>query len=63
MKADFFSLSHNCRELFTVIDMTKSLGKSVAIPIGETTINVSIHEINIGALILENTVHTLKQVL
>ena len=35
--------------------MTKYLGKSVEVPIGETTINVSIHEGNTGALILAKT--------
>ena len=34
--------------------MTKFLGKPVRLPIGETTINVSIHEENDGSLILEN---------
>ena len=35
--------------------MTKTLGKPVVNPIGETTINLSIHEYNSGALILANT--------
>ena len=34
--------------------MNKSLGNSVEIPIGETEINVSIHEDNYGYLILAN---------
>ena len=38
-----------------MIDMTKSIGKAVWLPIGETTINVSIHEENSGYLILEKT--------
>ena len=37
-----------------MIDITKYLGKSVGIIIGETTINVSIHEENAGALVLAN---------
>ena len=35
-----------------MIDMTKYLGKSVGIPIGETKINFSIHEDNSVALVL-----------
>ena len=38
--------------------MTKSLGKSVGIPIVETTLNVSINEYNYGALISEKTLPT-----
>ena len=53
MEAEISALAHNCRELFAVIDMTKSLGKAVGITIGETTMNLSIHEYNAGYLILE----------
>ena len=41
-----------------MIDMNKSLRKSVELPIGETTINVYIHEENSRALILEMTLPT-----
>ena len=54
MKTETVALAHKCRELFTVIDMTKALGKEVVIAIGETTIDVSIHEYNSKALILAN---------
>ena len=58
MEEVIVDLSQNCRELFPVIDMTKFIGKPVRLPIGETTINVSIHEENDGSLILENTFPT-----
>ena len=38
-----------------VIDMNKSLRKSFELTIGETTINVSIHEYNAGDLISANS--------
>ena len=52
MESDINALAHSCRELFPIIDITKSLGQVVGIPIGDTTMNVSIHEDNSGALIL-----------
>ena len=36
-----------------MIDITKSLGETVVIPIGEIIINLSIHEYNAGDLIIE----------
>jgi len=55
MEAEINALAHSCRELFPVIDMTKALGKAVGLPVGDTTISVSIHEDNAGALILAQT--------
>ena len=55
MEAEINALAHSCRELFPIIDMTKSLGKAIGMPTGETTINVSIHEDNAGALVLAKT--------
>ena len=48
-------LSHSCIELFPIIDITKSLGRVVGLPIGDTTMNVSIHKDNTGASNLEKT--------
>ena len=48
-------MAHSCRELFPIIDLTKSLGKAIGMPTGETTINISIHEDNAGALVLAKT--------
>ena len=55
MESDINDLAHSCRELSPLIDITKSLGQAVGLPIGDTTMNVSIHEDNTGALIFSNT--------
>ena len=55
MESYINALAHSCRELFPIIDITISLGKAVRLPIGDTTMNVSIHEDNAGALILAKT--------
>ena len=55
MESEINALAHSYRELFPIIDITKSLGQAVGLPIGETTMNVSIHEDNAGALILAKT--------
>jgi hypothetical protein len=52
MEAKVIALSACCRELFLIIDMVSSLTKSVNLPIGKTTMNVSIHKDNSGALVL-----------
>ena len=52
MESDINALAHSCRELFPIIDITISLGKAVGLPIGDTTMNVSVREDNAGALIL-----------
>ena len=55
MESEINALAHSCRELFPIIDITKSLGQAVGLLIGDTTMNVSIHENNVGALILVKT--------
>ena len=55
MESEINALDHSCRELFLIIDITISLGKAVGLPIGDTKMNVSIHENNAGALILAKT--------
>lgn len=52
MEAEIIALAHCCRELFPIIDITMSLGDAVGLPIGDTTLNVSVHEDNAGALVL-----------
>jgi hypothetical protein len=52
MEAEIVALAHSCKELFPVMDMVDSLGSALGIPAGDTTMNVSIHEDNAGALIL-----------
>ncbi len=60
MEAKIIALSACCRELFPIMDMVSSVTKSVKLPIGKTTMNVSIHEDKSGALVLEkNFFHSL----
>jgi hypothetical protein len=55
MEAEIIALSACCRELFPIIDMVTSLMKSVNLPIGKTTMNVSMYKDNSGALVLAKT--------
>ena len=55
MEAEIVALAHSCRELFPVMDIVSSLGPAVGIPAGETTMKVTIHEDNAGALVLAET--------
>ena len=52
MEAEIVALSHSCKELFPIMDMVGSLGPALGIPAGETTMKVSVHEDNAGALVL-----------
>jgi hypothetical protein len=55
MEAKIIALSACCRELFPIIDMVCSLAVATNLPIGNRTMNVSIHEDNLGALVLAKT--------
>ena len=55
MEAEIVAMAHSCKELFPVIDLTISLAQALGLAVGETTINVSVHEDNSGALILAET--------
>ncbi len=55
MEAKIIALSACCRELFPIIDMVHSLAEATNLPIGNTTMNVFIHEDNLGALVLAKT--------
>ena len=55
MEAEIIALSACCRERFPIIDIVHSLAKATNFPIGSTTMNVSIHEDNSGALVLAKT--------
>jgi len=55
MEAKIIALSACRRELFPIKDMVSSVTKSFELPIGRTTMNVSIHEDNSGALVLAET--------
>ena len=56
MEAEIIALAHSRRELFPIIiDIVAELGPAVGLKVGLTTMNVSIHEDNTGALILAQT--------
>ncbi len=69
METNITALSACCRELFPIIDMARSMAEDTNLPIENTTMNVSIHEDNSGALVLAqtsniaSTVYSMKQVL
>ncbi len=55
MDAKIIALSACCRELFPIIDMVHLLAEATNLPIGNTTMNVSIHDDNSGAVLLAKT--------
>jgi hypothetical protein len=55
MEAEIIALSACCRELFPIIDMICLFAEATNLPIGNTTMKVSIHEDNSGALVLAKT--------
>ena len=44
-----------CRDFFPIIDIATSLGKSLGMSMGNTTMNVSVSQYNAGALVLAIT--------
>ena len=57
MEAEIIALAHSCRELFPIMDMVTQLGPKFGLKTEDmTTIKVSIHEDNAGALILAKTI-------
>ena len=52
METEILALAHACQELFPVIDLAEFLGSIVGLPCEPTSMQVSIHEDNAGALIL-----------
>ena len=56
MEAETNALSHCCRELFPVMDLVKEIGSVVDLPTKDlTSMHVSVHEDNAGALVLAET--------
>ena len=55
MESQTIALADCCQQLFPIINMTQSLGKTVGLPIGVPLMKVSVHEDNSGALILSRT--------
>ena len=57
MEAKIIALAHCCRELYPVMDQVSELGAIVGLKRNNlTTMKVSIHEDNAGALILAETI-------
>jgi hypothetical protein len=52
MEAKIIALSVCCRDLFPIIDLVESVTRQVNLPIGETTMKLSVHEDNISDLVL-----------
>ncbi len=55
MEAEIVALVHSCCKLFPIMDGVSIMGKAIGLPVGNTTIQVSIHEDNAGALVLAKT--------
>ncbi len=55
MEAEIVALAHSCCKLFPIMDGFSIMGKAIGLPVGNTTIQVSIHEDNTGALVLAET--------
>ena len=55
MEAEVTALAHSCRVLLLIIDMVASLSDAVGFPKDLTTMQVTVHEDNAGALILAKT--------
>ena len=54
-EAEVITLNHSCRELLPIVDMVAVLGEAVGLPKDLTTMLISVHEDNSGALILAET--------
>jgi hypothetical protein len=52
MEAEIIALAHSMKELLPIMDMVESMSSAVGLPSPETSMHVSIHEDNAGALIL-----------
>lgn len=58
IEAKIIALAAPCRELLPIIDMVTSLLTSLAhLLMGETTINLSIHEETLGVLVWQRPYH------
>jgi len=57
MEAEIIALAYCCRELFPIMDQVRELGTVVGLVTNKlTTMKVSIHEDNTGALVLAQTI-------
>ena len=57
MEAEINVLARSCKELFPIIDLVSELGTVVGLPTKDlTSMHVSIHKDNVGALVLMETI-------
>ena len=57
MEAEINALAHCCRELFPVMDVVQEMGESIGLATKDlTSMHISVHEDNAGALILAETI-------
>lgn len=57
MEAEIIALAHSCRELFPIMDLVHEAGSRVGLPTEDlTTMHASIHEDNVGTLVLAQTI-------
>ena len=57
MESETTVLAHSCRELFPIMDLVKEVGAIVGLPTKDlTTMHITIHEDNAGALVLAETI-------
>jgi hypothetical protein len=55
MEAEIVAISHCARELIPIMQMVEFLGPAVGLPVNCTLMHVCIHQDNMGALILADT--------
>jgi hypothetical protein len=55
MEAEIVAISHCACELISIMRMVEFLGPAVGLPVDCTSMHVCIHEDNVGALILADT--------
>ena len=55
MEAEIIALAQSCKDLFPIMDIVESMALVVGLPKPMTSMHISIHEDNAGALILAET--------
>ena len=55
MEAEIIALAQSCKDLFPIMDIVESMAPVVGLPNPKTSMHVSIHEDNAGALMLAET--------
>ncbi len=55
MEGEIIDLAHSCFKLFPIMDGVSIMGKAIGLPIGNTTIQILIHENNAESLVLAKT--------